>query len=408
MRFLLPILLAIATPVFACCPVDPDSLLAESGDEGLVNLIAGRVLRDVPELWQTRIAELKEAPLAEVVRDIEVARGLSALGKNADALKLIQPHLTGDHTPEVLLELDIQRTQCALALWWQGGGEGYTLADCLMIAENASARLHDGPLYAYILRWVGKGERADLDAFLPDFFDLRYSTSKDAPSDNGELKRLGLTGAEAFLLAQIRRDPLWENFDTFYALSMIYMCSGRQNLAHYTRRRAWELHESGQHSRVPGAAEITDIRPLTVFRQGRAGVLVPVKVVSDESRSFMDSQYEARRAHALTWLAARREFGKQRIDAGWSALDPQFWADFVPPKALFPPLEPTAAAPVETPAESPAVSANLPADSQTAKPDETTQTKTWVALSVLLVILVVGGLAKLRMSRSAAKLEEKE
>jgi hypothetical protein len=383
MRLLLPILLAIATPVFACCPVDPDSLLAESGDEKLLDFIAGRIERATPEFW--RAQAMGEST------GVERATAEAALGNYATALQQLEP-IPPTSTVEAL------RTRYALALWWQGGSEEYPAAECLKIAKQASAQLPDAALFAHIIRWAEKGERADGNSFLPDFFDLRYSTNKSAATDTGELKRLKLEGAEAFLLALIHTDAAWENFDVFYALSMVYVCSGRQNLAHYTRRRAWELHESGLYSRVPEATEIGDIRPLTVFRQTIGGVLTAVKVISDENRGIIDTQYEARRAYAIEWLRARQDFAKHQLGAGRSATDTTFWAAFVPPPASIPPLK----AAVNAPAKAPGTSAE---DKPAAKTETPSRAKMWITLSVLLVILILGGLAKLRFSRRTAREE---
>jgi hypothetical protein len=386
MRLLLPILLAIATPVFACCPVDPDSLLAESGDEKLLDLIAGRIERETPEFWQAQA--MHESP-------VDRASAEAGVGNYVAALRQLEP-VVSNTTIEAL------RTRCALALWWQGGSEEYPAADCLKMAKQASTQLPEAALFAHIIRWAEKGERADASSFLPDFFDLRYSTNKSAATDTGELKRLKLEGAEAFLLALIREDAVWENFDVFYAMSMIYVCSGRQNLAHYTRRRAWELHESGKHSRVPGAPQIADIRPLTVFRQTIGGVLTAVKVMSDENRGIIDTQYEARRAYAIEWLRARQDFAKQQLGAGRSATDTTFWTTFVPPPASIPPLKAAATVPDETPMKTPGTAAEDKPAAETGKPS---RAKMWITLSVLLVILILGGLAKVRISRRTAREE---
>ncbi|MCB9934743.1 MAG: hypothetical protein H6840_03540 [Planctomycetes bacterium] len=350
------LLLLLASPLAACCPVDKDSL-ADEADESLLDIVAGRIERDPFSNLRSRLQAEPEAALA-----------------------------TGAE----------QRSRLALTLWWLGGAGEYTPERCLEIAGEAAQDLPDSAVYKALVSWAQLKERADQGSFLPDFLSLRYAPNKTADTDTGELQRRGLANAEHILLELLQLDEAWENFDTLYALSMIYVVQGRQNLAHYARMRAWEMHAQGQPSRVPGAAEIGDIKPLTIVRQLRVEVLVPVKLVSDENQTLIEAQYHARRAYALAWQQARAEYVKAHPQNTTS-----YWAGFTAPESKFPPLR-AAAAKADQPAPdgSTPVKRNSP-QPESAEPAPSSRNQTWITMGLLLVVLVLGFLARARIARKA-------
>lgn len=352
------LLILLASPVYACCPVDRHTL-ADEADEALLDVIAGKVERD--PFSDLRVRLLKD-PAGTLDTDAET------------------------------------RTRLALTLWWLGGAAEFTPERCLQEAATATKELADAAEYEGIIRWAKLQQRADPDSFLPDFFDLRYATGKTADTDTGALKQRGLDNAEGILLELLKLDPAWENFDSIYALSMVYMVQGRQNLAQYTRKRAWEMHEAGQYSRVPGAAAIADIKPLTIVRQPRADTLVPVKLVSEENDAVINTQYSARRAYAMEWNTARDEALRQFLASGSAQA---IWPGFTPPPAHIPPLRQQSQP--ETPAVEPDAKPN---ESHAAEPPPKSRTQTWIMLGVLGLMLALGALAKSRAARGEPKPEE--
>jgi hypothetical protein len=324
-------------------------------------------------------------------RELEIAAAIAGRGDHAEALRRLEAMAAAGNRSVALNGL---RARVAMTLWWKPDTGTFSAADCLRITEEATPGLTAAALWQHLLRWARSITPADPDAFLPDFFNLRYSTNKTEGKDTGDLARLGLAQAEEFLFGLIRDDALWENADTFHALNLIYMCSGRQNLAHYARRRVWELHESGRYSRVPGAREVPDIRPMTVLRQPRGGVLTSVKVVSDEARTLIDTQYESRRAYALAWLEARRSHAASRAAQGFSPLREDFWTGFVAPEAAIPPL---AAAPAAAEA-----AASEPVRHDEAEAEHS-NAKTWLTLAVLAGALLLGAALNSRVREAAAE-----
>ncbi|MCB9894283.1 MAG: hypothetical protein H6839_07535 [Planctomycetes bacterium] len=399
--------LLAASPAHACCPADPDSLDQEA-DGNLLNLIAGCVERATPEYWQATLEALEQPGMPAPLRSMEAARAHAALGDWSAALKDIEKAAGMELGAQTRLEVADLQCRLALTAWWYGGAEGYSPDACLRIAESASAGLTHQKIYAGIIRWASITQPADPDTYLPDFFDLRYFSNKSESKDNGALAERGLGDAEQVLIGLLKFDPIWENFDTIFTLSMVYVVTGRQNLASYTRLRAWEMHENGQRSRVPGASEIDDIKPMTLFRQQMAGVLVPVRVVNEDYRAVIEQQYKARRAYAQQWLDARGTYARSQLDSGVAADAPGFWSGFKAPDVQFPSMaKPQPELPAQAEAASaPPLETSKPAE-EPAEADKS-RLSTWIMLGALVGILVIGAIAKSRVDASSPPLPEPE
>jgi hypothetical protein len=404
MRFLLLFILA-ASPVYACCPVDKDTFADEVPDPALLNEIAGAVPRNFREYWTAELDKAKRMELTGFRRALLSADALDRSGRPASALDKLQPWLSRPLAPQQKDKLNRLRMQTAMDLWWKGGSDRYPPDDCLRIAEESLSG-PVAPLMKYVIDWAKAAEKADPKRYLPDFFNLRYATDKTVDHDTGELERRKLQGAEAFLLRQLRRSSTWENFDTFYALNLVYVVSGRQNLAYYTRLRCWSMHAEGRCSKVPGAAEIADIKALTILRRMSAGVLVPVKVVSDENQQAAKAQFNARTAWSEKWLQARKMYFKRQTQTGNAPDAPDFWAGFEPPLQDFPPLRAAAPEPLAATSNtqpkppSAAPDANDETPPESAEKRESSRTVTWITLGILAAVLALGMLAKSRMNRA--------
>ncbi|MCA8914504.1 MAG: hypothetical protein KDB90_03760 [Planctomycetes bacterium] len=401
---LLLLALLAAGPVSACCPTDPDSLADEAGSE-VLDLIAGRILRQPREYWQARIETLTADDAVSPQRQLELARAYAGAGQWTLGLQTIDALANSSASDPDGGSVKELQTRIALSAWWRGGSDEFTPQECLRIAEAAAHGSQHSQIYSHIVAWAKSTRRADPDAYLPDFLDLRYFTNKTESKDNGELADRGLSDAEQTLLDLLSFDEAWENFDTIYALSMVYVVTGRQNLAAYTRFRAWELDETGHHSRVAGAVEIADIKPLTILRQVMADVLVPVKVVSDDYLPIIRQQYDARRAYALRWQLARAEYAKERIAAGANADTPTFWDSFKAPAEDFPSMTRPGASPASEPP--PAAATHQPAAKPAPETAKSAQSPsvTWITLGVLAGILILGALVKARINAGTTRMQ---
>lgn len=403
MRLML-LLVFVATPLYACCPVDKDSFADEVPHEKLLSELAGMIPRKPAAYWQARLDQLSGSAAPVFEQSLQRAECLDQLDRQPEGLNLLLALNIQDLSDTQAEALKLSRLQLAFDLWWRGGSDAYPPAECLRIATESLTGPHKS-LMARILRWAGANESADPDRYLPDFFNLRYATNKTADHDTGELKNLGLANAADFLLEQMRRHPAWEKFDVLYALNLLYVVEGRQNLAYYARLRCWQMHSSGQHSRIQGAAEIADIKPLTILRQDRAGVLVAVKIVSDENQAVAEMQFKARSAYAKQWQLARSSF----VDAhAADVLNSDFWAAFVPPAIVLPPLRSVASSEASTEPAAETAPPDPPAIEQAPDSDSKgSRTITWMTLGILAAILALGALAKSRLNRSDSMTEEK-
>ena len=341
------------------------------------------------------------------------ARTQSALGQYSNALA----------TLDALAENDLARelsAQVAMTLWWKGGDEEMDPEACLGYAEHAVESLATKKIYQSFAHWARQTSPIDPNSMLPDFMNLRTFATKSDLTDSGELDRQGLGEAERVLKELLELDPAWENFDTIYTLSLVYMVTGRQNLAEFTRYRAWEMHADGNRSRVPGATELPDVKLQTVFRQPRARVMVAVRVVRDEYREVIERQYKARRAYAIEWLEARDEFVERRLANGVDATSSDFWDGFVSPTAEFPSMDFPSTPAVASETTKPSAKTEQPDAAPAAAPpaaeqpvqdevkDEGSRTVTWITLGALIGVLALGGFAKARMDASAKRTQTDE
>ncbi|MCA8912134.1 MAG: hypothetical protein KDB82_10545 [Planctomycetes bacterium] len=402
----------VCAPLYACCPVDKNDLGTEAPDVSVLANIAGVIERNPPAYWEAELAEAERMEMTDFQRAVRSAVALDQLDRQEAALDLLKAWQGEALKPEQKVRLKQLRMQAAMDLWWRGGSAGYSQAECLRIAREANDGA-DAALMGKVLDWAERAEKADPERYLPDFFDLRYATDKTVDHDTGELANRGLGGAEEFLLRQIRRHPAWENFDSFYALNLLYVVSGRQNLAYYTRLRCWQLHADGKFSRVPGADAIADIKPLTILRQFRAGVMVPVKVVSDENQQLADAYFKAQQAYAVDWRKARNQYFAQQQAAGIALDDPGFWTGFTPPNTNFPPLKlntvaPDNPAPKPEPAPSIAPKANTEDAPEEAGKRESSRTVTWITLGILAGVLLLCVLAKSRIGGATESAPEED
>lgn len=393
-RFLLLIILLCAPAIHACCPTDRDDFADEVEDESVLDLIMGQVDRPAPEFWRERQLRIEKSGLAPVEKDIELARVEDQLNQQDQALTRLERRLEDPKLDETARSaVHAVRAEIALNLWWMGGSDRISQELCLLIALDGFGAQTDARYMKMVATWARDASVDQDSLYIPDFFGLRFATNKSADRDTGELRKRGLEDAEEWLLQRIRHHGAWENFDVIYSLSMLYVVQGRQNLAYFTRLRAWDLHAQGNQSKARGIENIPDIKPLTILRQITAGELKPVKVVDDENQQVIIEQYTARKEYTRSWKQARAAYAASRLAAGVSPLDGAFWSTFSPPPSQVPPLNPPKAPPTT--------------DAQETTQDSAEVTgKTWVMLGILLVLLVLGGITKARLSRSANRLLE--
>lgn len=393
MRLLLLGFLVCAPQIWACCPTDKDDFADEVEDESVLDVVTGKIERPIPEYWEAKFDAVQNSDLPALDKDIALAKIEDQLNRQDNALERIVK-LLDDPTldAETKLRLYRLRAEFAMNLWWMDGKRPYTPEVCLMIALDGAGMQPDAKYLKLITAWARDAKLEPDSLYVPDFFGLRYATNKSADHDTGELRKRGLEDAEQYLLDRMRKHSAWENFDVIYTLSMLYVVQGKQNLAYFTRLRAWELHESGVRSRVEGGENVTDIKPLTILRQLTTGELKPVKVVDDENQKMINEQFSARRAYTKAWKQARAAYAAEQLRNNVSALGVDFWSGFTPPKSEIPALLADAATVAEIPPE---------ADQDA---EETSHSRTWITLAVLFVLLVLGGVTKARISRSAVQL----
>lgn len=393
MRLLLLITLICAPHIWACCPTDRDDFADEVEDESVLDIITGKIERPTPEYWHARLEQTQNSDLPPVEKDIELAKIEDQLNLQHIALGRIGNHL-GDPTLDepTRLQLYRLRAEVAMNLWWMGGQNQYTPEVCLMIALDGASMQRDAKYLKMITGWARDAKLEDGSLFLPDFFGLHSDANKSSDHDTGELEKRGLEDAEKRLLQRMKNHSAWENFDVVYSLSMLYMVQGKQNLAYFARLRAWEMHDAGMHSRVDGADKVGDIKPLTILRQLTAGELKPVKLVDEENQRLINEQFTARRAYVKEWKQARAAYAAEQLRKGLAPDSAEFWKGFSAPTPAIPPLRAS---------ESSGANATPPPEAEQSK--EGAGSRTWITLGVLFALLVLGGLTKMRINRSATQ-----
>lgn len=411
---LLMLVLLTGTPLLACCPTDKDTLADEMGSLAVLDAIAGRVERHPPEYHRARLETLDDAE--DVESTLKRARLLDQLNRQPEALSLIEMLSGRELTPGQRMRLNAAKLQLGMHLWWRGGADKYTPGHCVEIARQGLNAQPPNQAMSLILDWMADDTPADPTRMWRDMLSLRLAPNKTSATATGQLAQRGLEGADKLLLDLIRAHPCWENFDTFYALSLVYAVEGKQNLAHYVQQRMWKILREGGTSRVPIEAPIEDIRVHCVVRQRRAGALVAVTLVTEENKHDITRQFAARGAYAEQLKQARADYVTTRIADGHAPDANDFWSAFKAPRAVIPPPGRHAAATGETDGPSPEEETVPGKDAQDGKDGDKNGDKedrkadedqgrgaTWISLGVLLVILMLGGVSKMRIDRSARR-----
>lgn len=408
MRILLTALAALALfsgAAQACCIWDNDFL----EDEMLpwpdaLDTIAGRVERQPAAYYETRLDKsLRESlPGGRIHNLMVAAHCLDQLNRQEEAIAMLRPLLD-----EILPAAERTSVRGLLALmftnlWWQGGTTHISTSVCIAEARLHNAGLPKSHFLDAILAWAEKTDPAEMGGMLADMFSLRHAGLKTALTNNGQLRDRGLEGAADMLLAMIRLHPLWENFDTFYTLSLAWAVDGRQSLAHMARLRAWELHAQGKTSRVPGIESVTDIKVITVARQPTLGVMKDMTPLEPKYRAALEECYAAYREYGNAWQNARRDYIANTLAEGTAGDDPAFWAGFKAPKPSLPALPRPELIPAPQPPEpAPAVNEKTTDDAADATEEPDNGTSTWIMVIALLSLLAVGFFVNSRTSPKA-------
>ena len=368
-RFLLIIALICAPAIWAS---SPSSLEVE--DESVLDVIAGKIERPIPEYWEAKLDDVLNAGLSPLETDLQAAEIENQLNRQDNALDRISKRLSDSTTPEDANPgLYRLRAEVALNLWWMGGKGNYTPDVCLMIALDSAGMQSDAKYLKQVTTWARDAKMEEEDELLPDILGL----AADADSLNAS----DLAGAEGALIRFIRHHGAWENFDVMYALSSLYQAQGKPNLAHFARLRAWELHESGNRSMVRGAEQITDIKAVTS----------PPGILDADSQTLVRAQYTSRRTYARKWNEARAAYAAAELRKGPPGDSVTFWASFqAPPSDVS-----------KDGGKKPESEDKVQPGSNGAKVK-----RTWITLGILFVLLILGGITKARISRSATKLVE--
>lgn len=402
MRFTLSatllLLLLPCTALSACCVWDNDLL----EDELLpwpdaLSIMSGRIERQPPEYHMAKLAKLLPArDGAERIADLlAAATALDQLDRQHEALELLLPLLDEPLTPADRTRVRGMLAQCYLHLWWLGDAK-QTATFRLTEAKRHVAGLPRASLIESIIEWAGQTERAQPDSMLPDMFKLRWAGNKIAIKATTQLADRGLEGAADMLLALLQRHHLWENFDTLYALSLVWAVDGRQPLAHMARARAWQLHQQGRGSRVPGAGELYDVRPVTLVRQPRDHHLKDMTPLEPRYRLALEECMAAYHGYALAWQHARTEHAQNWLARGHAADDPALWADFKPPLPKLPPLPRPVLEATEPPAQAGTDTVHEPA---IAEPEPQDNTLLLPLLGAIALLLAAGFFVNSRVER---------
>lgn len=391
-------LLLAGSPVFACCVFDNDLLEDEIKPwPGVLEILTGRVERQRPEYHQARLdrALANELPGDETQNALAAAVAYDHLNMQDEAIRLLRDLMTRDLSREMTLRANGQLVAVYLHLWWRGGSDEHAPEVCLEEAMQRVDSLPQSGIIRQILQWATQGEKADPKSLLPDMFNLRHAGNKIGITQNPQLKERGLESAAQILLNLIERHPVWDNFDTYYALSLIWAVDGRQPLAHFARLRAWELHEAGRKSRVPGMDEVADIRRVTIMHRLRGEALIETLPVEPTYQQRIADTFAAYRDYAERWTEARNAHAPEV-----PADDPAFWAGFRAPTADLPPLpKPDPAAPATAVTEPPTEPTEENELSETGR-------SPWPWLAGLGVLLGLGFFVQRRIGRKAPEQSE--
>lgn len=337
MRLSFFLIVALAcSPIFACCVFDNDLLEDEIKPwPTVLETLSGRVERQRPEYYEARLAKAlsNELPGDEAQNMLAAAVAYDHLNMQDDAIRLLRDFLTGKPSREMEQRANGQLVAAYLHLWWRGGSELHPPEVCLEEALKRVDNLPQSGIIRHILNWAAGDAKAQPKSLLPDMFGLRHAGNKIGITSNHQLRERGLESAAQVMLNLIDRHPAWENFDTYYALSLIWAVDGRQPLAHFARLRAWELREAGRKSRVPGVDEIENIRGVTVMHRLRGQALIETLPVEPVYQQRIADTFAAYRRYADRWSAARADHAP-----GVPADDPAFWATFEAPQPDLPPL----------------------------------------------------------------------
>lgn len=394
------LLLLPCTALSACCVWDNDLL----EDELLpwpdaLSIMSGRIERQPPEYHMAKLEKLLPARHGtERMADLlAAATALDQLDRQHEALELLLPLLEEQLAPADRTRVRGMLAQCYLHLWWLGDASQpatYWLTE----AKRHVAGLPRANLIEPILEWAGQTERAQPDSMLPDMFKLRWAGNKIAIKATTQLADRGLEGAADMLLALLQRHRVWENFDTLYALSLVWAVDGRQPLAHMARARAWQLHQQGRRSRVPGAGELYDVRPVTLVRQPRDRHLKDLTPLEPRYRLALEECMAAYHGYALAWQHARTEHAQDWLAQGHAADDPAMWAGFKPPLPKLPPLPRPVLEAAPPPADG---GAGPTAEPTSAEPEPQGNPLLLPLLGVIALLLAAGFFVNARVERNS-------
>ncbi len=382
---LLLLALLLCAPIHACCVFDQDHLEDEALPwPGVIARLAGRIERN-PATWHEAVYEHKlhlSVPGSELPDALEVLNALDQLDRQPEAIGLLLPLIKEAANDE---ERDLLREQLIRAyihLWWRGGTADLSPELCLNAASEHLEGLTSAPYWQRFLAWARRETPVDPSTLMPDMLDLRLAGNKLAIAGNTQLADMGIPAAADFLLGLLYAHPVWENFDTFHALSLAWAADGRQALAHCARVRAWHEHRTGNISRLPGANQIGNIEPLTIVREFRGGASLEKLPLDPAYRKDIEAFMQAQIAYSALWRAARGEYAASvAVDI---ALEDQreLWAGFIAPDADFPAL-PTPVIPEAAQATAESTTKEQPAsDSPRWMP--------WLLIGGLLLLLTGG------------------
>lgn len=403
MRFALSatlmLLSLLCTAAHACCVWDNDLL----EDELLpwpdaLSIMSGRIERQPPEWHEARLRKAMRLELdGSRERNLLVAAAaLDQLNRQHEALELLLPLLDEpiDNTDRTRLHAAL--SQLYMHLWWRKdprNAPAFLLAE----AKRHNAGQPRGHYMDAIIDWAGQDERAAQDFMLPDMFKLRWAGNKIAIAGTTQLKDRNLDGAADLLLALLQLHPVWENYDTLYALSLVWAVDGRQPLAHMARTRAWQLRDEGHGSRVPGFDELKDVRVVTLVRQPRENINKDLTPLDPRYRLALEDCMRGYRDYAVAWTQARQEHARRWLAGGNAADDPAMWADFKPPRTDLPQLPRPVLEPQTTDAPTqPDANAATTREANNEQPS----TLLWPMLGAIVLLLGAGFFVNARVERN--------
>jgi hypothetical protein len=395
MRLTIILFALLASPVAACCVFDNDFLEDELRQwPDALEIITGRIQRQTPGYYEARLQKAlkNQLPGGHTRNMLEAARACDQLNRQEEAIAFVLPLLDEplsdierNEARSLLVQLNIHR-------WWLSGTDAALAATCVEAARKSNVGLPNGRFIDRFLRWADTQEQADPKAMLADFLDLRLAGNKLEITKNTQLRDKGLEGAPAALLALLVLHPVWDNFDTYYALSLAWAVDGYQPLAHFARLRAWELHEQGRKSRLPGVDEIDNIRSVTVVRElkdARTKTLVEKLPLDKVYEQRIAECFEGYRDYAKRWLVARDDYLRNMPIAGLDADDAAMWDAFAPSLGALPPLPRPDLQPAAQ-VEKPVTADVTPAITDAEPAAEERSWTPWMLIGGLLVLLSLG------------------